>query len=66
MNEQIETLNPRALADEASVPTSQGKQLSNHSKAVRWGQLRDSDTFAGATTKQVNPNYAVSFSLPVP
>jgi hypothetical protein len=46
--------------------TSQGKQLSNHSKAVRWGELRDSDTFAGATTKQVNPNYAVSFSLPVP
>jgi len=46
--------------------TSQGKQLSNHSKAVRWGELRDSDTFAGASTKQVNPNYAVSFSLPVP
>jgi len=46
--------------------TNQGKQLSNHSKAVRWGQLRDSDPFAGTTTKQVNPNYAVSFSLPVP
>jgi hypothetical protein len=46
--------------------TSQGKQLSNHSKAVRWGQLRDSDTFMGNTTKQANPNYAVSFSLPVP
>ena len=46
--------------------TSQGKQLSNHSKSVRWGQLRDSDPFMGATTKQPNPNYAVSFSLPVP
>jgi hypothetical protein len=46
--------------------TSQGKQLSNHSKAVRWGELRDSDAYAGGTTKQVNPNYAVSFSLPVP
>ena len=46
--------------------TKQGKQLSNHSKAVRWGQLRDSDPFVGGTTKQANPNYAVSFSLPVP
>ena len=46
--------------------TKQGKQSSNHSKAVRWGQLRDSDPFVGATTKQANPNYAVSFSLPVP
>ncbi len=46
--------------------TKQGKQSSNHSKAVRWGQLRDSDPFMGATTKQANPNYAVSFSLPVP
>ena len=46
--------------------TNQGKQSSNHSKAVRWGQLRDSDPFMGGTTKQANPNYAVSFSLPVP
>jgi hypothetical protein len=46
--------------------TSQGVQLKNHSKAVRWGMLRDSDTFAGATTQQVNPNYGVSFELPVP
>jgi hypothetical protein len=46
--------------------TSQGKQLSNHSKSVRWGQLRDSDPFTGAITKQTNPNYAVSFYLPVP
>jgi hypothetical protein len=27
--------------------------------------LRDSDTFAGATTKQANPNYCVSFEMPV-
>ena len=46
--------------------TKQGKQSSNHAKAVRWGQLRDSDPFVGGTTKQANPNYAVSFSLPVP
>jgi hypothetical protein len=46
--------------------TSQGKQLSNHSKAVRWGQLRDSDTFMGGGTKMANQNYAVSFYLPVP
>jgi hypothetical protein len=46
--------------------TNQGKQSSNHSKAVRWGQLRDSDPFMGGTTKQANPNYAVSFSMPVP
>ncbi|HVV48022.1 MAG TPA: dockerin [Polyangia bacterium] len=45
--------------------TSQGKQSSNHSKAVRWGQLRDSDPFMGGTTKMANPNYAVSFSMPV-
>ena len=46
--------------------TNQGKQSSNHSKSVRWGQLRDSDPFMGGTTKQANPNYAVSFSMPVP
>jgi len=46
--------------------TSQGVQLSNHSKAIRWGQLRDSDPFAGNTTKQANPNYCVSFEMPVP
>ena len=45
---------------------NQGKQLSNHSKAVRWGQLRDSDPFTGHTTNMANPNYAVSFSMPVP
>jgi hypothetical protein len=33
---------------------------------VRWGQLRDSDPLVGLTTKRPNPNYAVSFELPVP
>jgi len=46
--------------------TSQGVQLKNHSKAVRWGMLRDSDGFAGVTTTLPNPNYSVSFELPVP
>ena len=46
--------------------TSQGVQLKTHSKAVRWGQLRDSDPFVGMTTKQANQNYCVSFDLPVP
>jgi hypothetical protein len=46
--------------------TSQGVQLKNHSKAVRWGQLRDSDPFVGTTTQQANPNYCVSFGIPVP
>jgi hypothetical protein len=46
--------------------TSQGKQMSTASKAVRWGQLRDSDPFVGSTTQQPNPNYCVSFELPVP
>jgi hypothetical protein len=46
--------------------SSQGVQLKNHSKAVRWGTLRDSDPFTGLTTSQANPNYCVSFDIPVP
>jgi hypothetical protein len=46
--------------------TGQGVQLKNHSKAVRWGQLRDSDPFVGSVTNQANPNYCVSFEIPVP
>ena len=46
--------------------TSQGKQQSNHSTSVRWGQLRDSDPFTGSTTNKANPNYCVSFEMPVP
>jgi hypothetical protein len=45
---------------------SQGVQLSTASQAVRWGQLRDSDPFVGSTTRLPNPNYGVSFELPVP
>jgi hypothetical protein len=44
----------------------QGAQMKVASKAVRWGRLRDSDPFIGSTTKMANPNYAVSFQLPVP
>jgi hypothetical protein len=32
----------------------------------RWGQLRDSDAFVGATTGTAHPNYAVMFELAVP
>jgi hypothetical protein len=34
--------------------------------AVHWGRLRDSDPFVGANTQKVQPNFAVSFELPVP
>jgi lysophospholipase L1-like esterase len=44
----------------------QGAQMKVASKAVRWGRLRDSDPFKGSTTNTANPNYAVSFQLPVP
>jgi hypothetical protein len=44
----------------------QGAQMKVASKAVRWGRLRDSDPFKGTTTMMANPNYAVSFQLPVP
>jgi hypothetical protein len=32
----------------------------------RWGQLRDSDPFVGATTHTPQPNYAVTFEIDVP
>jgi len=31
--------------------------------SYRWGQLRDSDPFVGATTRMPQPNYAVTFEL---
>ena len=34
--------------------------------ARRWGQLRDSDPFVGASSGTAQPNYAVSFELQVP
>jgi hypothetical protein len=33
---------------------------------ARWGSLRDSDPFVGSTTQTAQPNYCVSFSMPVP
>lgn len=33
---------------------------------ARWGQLRDSDPFLGTTTGFAQPNYCVTFSMPVP
>jgi len=32
----------------------------------RWGLLRDSDTFAGRTTEEPQPNFALAFELSVP
>jgi hypothetical protein len=32
----------------------------------RWGLLRDSDPFEGATSRTPQPNYAVAFELPAP
>jgi hypothetical protein len=64
------------VATEADLPasglivgyalSSQGVQMTQASKAMRWGQLRDSDPFVGSTTRRHNPNYAVSFEMPVP
>jgi hypothetical protein len=45
---------------------NQGVQLSKASQGARWGQLRDSDPLVGETTNLNNPNYCVSFELPVP
>ena len=33
---------------------------------ARWGHLRDSDPLMGASTMTAQPNYCVSFSMPVP
>jgi hypothetical protein len=44
--------------------TSDGAAISGVSP--RWGQLKDSDPFVGAFTNMVQPNYAVSFELPIP
>jgi hypothetical protein len=44
--------------------TSDG--TANPGGTARWGSLRDSDPFVGATTRDALPNYAVSFSMPVP
>jgi hypothetical protein len=41
-------------------------QMDGYSRAFRWGQLVDSDPFVGSTTSLPNPNYGVSFEMPVP
>ena len=41
-------------------------RLSRPHGTRRWGQLRDSDPFVGATTRTPQPNYAVTFELEVP
>jgi hypothetical protein len=46
--------------------TSGGTQMTNGALAFRWGQLRDSDPFAGSTTGAPNPNYGVAFEMAVP
>lgn len=46
--------------------SSQGVQSTVAAKEVRWGELRDSDPFVGSTTHLPNPNYGVSFEIPVP
>jgi hypothetical protein len=33
---------------------------------MRWGQLRDSDSFAGSVTRAAQPNFAVAFEMTVP
>jgi lysophospholipase L1-like esterase len=40
--------------------------IANPGGTRRWGSLRDSDPFVGATTRAPLPNYGVSFSMPVP
>jgi hypothetical protein len=46
-------------ATTTSPPVVQGFQPGT----FRWGLLRDSDTFVGSTTHQVQPNFAVAFSI---
>ncbi len=57
---------PAAGLEVAYALSAQGGQMTTASRAVRWGQLRDSDPFVGSTTGLPNPNYAVSFRMPVP
>ena len=46
--------------------TSGGRQMSTHSRSYRWGQLHDADPFVGQATRLAQPNYCVSFEMPVP
>jgi hypothetical protein len=50
----------------AYAMASNGVAMGAGSCGYRWGNLRDSDPFVGFTTGAVQPNYCVSFELPVP
>jgi hypothetical protein len=43
--------------------TSEGEPMPDGT--VRWGLLRDSDPFVGATTEEAQPNYSVAFEVEV-
>jgi len=42
------------------------KMMAPYAGTSRWGQLRDSDPFVGATSKKPQPNYCVAFELTAP
>jgi hypothetical protein len=50
----------------AYAMSSNGIQMDTGSKGFRWGRLRDSDPLVGSTTGMSQPNFCVSFDLPVP
>jgi lysophospholipase L1-like esterase len=56
---------PSSVVVVSYAMTAGTSQMPVASKAVRWGLLRDSDPYVGATTKTRQPNYAVAFDLPV-
>jgi hypothetical protein len=42
------------------------KMLTPYAGTSRWGLLRDSDPFVGASSKKAQPNYSVAFELSAP
>jgi hypothetical protein len=58
-----------AMTSQDGTTKSQSKDGSGNllwNGALRWGQLRDSDPFVGATSKRAQPNYGVAFEMTVP
>ena len=45
---------------------ARGKMLTPYAGTSRWGQLRDSDAFVGASSKTTQSNYCVAFELNAP
>jgi len=45
---------------------ARGKMMTPFAGTSRWGQLRDSDAFVGASSKTTQPNYCVAFELTTP